>query len=70
MHWEFKIRDHVFLKARAQKILVKLDSYAKLVGHYYGPFEIKNRIICATYRLALPTLMHAHDDLHVYFPKT
>jgi hypothetical protein len=43
-HLEFQVGDHVYLKVKAQKILLKLGNCAKMAPRFCGPFEILARI--------------------------
>ena len=53
-HLEFQVGDHVYLKVKAQKILLKLGNYAKLAPRFCGPFKILAQIGPVAYQLALP----------------
>jgi hypothetical protein len=37
---DFKVGEHVFLKVKVKRILLRLGSFPKLAARYYGPFEI------------------------------
>jgi hypothetical protein len=64
-HRKFKVGDHVFLKAKANRSSLKLGNYAKLAANFCGPFEILERIGSVAHMLALPTSMTAHNVFHV-----
>ena len=54
MNREFNVGDHVYLRVRARKSSLKLESCAKLSPRYCGPFEVLKRIGPVAYRVALP----------------
>jgi hypothetical protein len=64
-HGEFKVGDHVFLKVKANRSSLKLGNYSKLAAHYYGPFEILERIGPVAYMIELPASMFFHNIFHV-----
>ena len=59
VHKELCVGDHVYLRVRAKKISLKLESCAKLSPRYCGPFELLKRIGLVAYRLALPVSTRA-----------
>jgi hypothetical protein len=59
------VRDHVFLKVKANTSSLRLGNYAKMATRFCGPFEILERIGPVTYMLALPTSMTVHNVFHV-----
>ena len=61
--------DHVFLKVKDNRSLLKLGSCTKLVARFCGPFEILERICLVSYMIALPTSMFVHNVFHVSFLK-
>jgi hypothetical protein len=69
IHREFKAGVHVFLKVKANKSSLKLGNCSKLVDHYYGPFEILERLGPVEYMLALLASMSIHNVFHVSFLK-
>jgi hypothetical protein len=46
---------------------MKLRNCSKLTTHYYGSFEILERIGPVAYMIALPTSMYINNVLHVSF---
>jgi hypothetical protein len=67
--WEFKVGEHVFLKVKPKKSLLKLGSYTKLEAIYYGPFEILDRIGPVAYMLAFYATVKVHNVFHVLLLK-
>ena len=57
--------DHVYLKVKARKILLKLGNCAKLVPRFCEPFEILAQIGPVAYQLALPANLRIHNEFHV-----
>jgi hypothetical protein len=64
-HREFKVRDHVFLKVKANRSSLKLGKCSKLAARYCGPVEILERIGPIAYMIAFPTSMSVHNVFHV-----
>jgi hypothetical protein len=64
-HLEFQVGDHVYLKVKAQKSLMKLGNYDKMAPRFCGPFEILARIGPMAYQLALPANLKFHNVFHV-----
>jgi hypothetical protein len=64
-HIYFKVGDHVFLKVKLRCSSLKLGNFSKLAVHYYGPFEILERIGYVTYMLAFPKSLCIHNVFHV-----
>jgi hypothetical protein len=62
---EFKVGDHVFLKAKANRSSLKLEFFSKLVAIYCGSFEILERIGTIAYILAFLASMPIHNVFHV-----
>jgi hypothetical protein len=50
---EFKVVEHVFLKVKAKRISLKLESFPKLEARYSGPFEVLEKKGPIAYMLAL-----------------
>jgi hypothetical protein len=59
------VGEHVFLKAKAKRSLLKLGICPKLLVRYYGPFEVLERIGQVAYMLASPATMRVHIVLHL-----
>ena len=51
---EFEAGDHVFLKVKPKRGVVRFGKRGKLSPRFIGPFEILERIGIIAYRLALP----------------
>jgi hypothetical protein len=66
---DFKVGDHVFLKVKTRCSSLKLRIFSKLATHYYGPFEILERIGPITYMLAFHASLCIHNVFHVSFLK-
>ena len=65
MNREFGVGDHVYLRVRAKKSSLKLESCVKMSPRYCGPFEVLERIGHVAYRLAFPASTRAHNVFHV-----
>jgi hypothetical protein len=61
----FKVGEHVFLKVKAKRSLLRLESCPKLAARYCGPFEILEKIGLVAYMLALHASMRVHNVFHV-----
>jgi hypothetical protein len=59
------VGEHVFLKVKEKRSLLRFGSYLKLEAIYGGPFEILENIGPISYMLALCTSMRVHDVFHV-----
>jgi hypothetical protein len=60
------VGDHVFLKIRPKKGVIRFGKKGKLSPRYIGPFDIVEKIAKVAYRLALPPqLDRVHDVFHV-----
>jgi hypothetical protein len=62
---DFKVGEHVFLKVKAKRSLLRLGSCPKLAARYCGPFEILEKIGPIAYMLSLPASMRVHNMFHV-----
>jgi hypothetical protein len=51
------VGEHVFLKVKAKRSLIRLRSFPKLAEIYCGPFKILENIGSVAYMLALPASM-------------
>ena len=62
----FKEGDHVFLKIRPRRGVIRFGKKGKLSPRYIGPFEILEKIGQVAYRLALPPQIdRVHNVFHV-----
>jgi hypothetical protein len=61
---DFKVGEHMFLKVKAKRSLLRLGSCPKLAARYCGPFEILEKIGPVAYMLALP-IHESHNVFHV-----
>ena len=63
---EFEVEDHVFLKVKPKRGVVRFGKCGKLSPRFIGPFEILERVGTVVYRLALPPSMSGvHEVFHV-----
>ena len=63
---EFKVGDHIFLKAMPKRGVIRFGKREKLSPRFIGPFEILERIGIVAYRLALPpSMLGVHEVFHV-----
>ena len=63
---EFEVGDHVFLKVRPKRRVVKFGKQGKLAPRYIGPFEGLERVGTVAYRLELPpSLSGVYEVFHV-----
>jgi hypothetical protein len=62
---DFEVGEHVFLKVKERRILIRLGCFPKLVVTYYGPFEILEKIGPVSYMIAFPASMRVHNVFHV-----
>ena len=63
---EFEVGDHVFLKVKPKRGVVRFGKRGKLSPRFIGPFEILERVGTVAYRLALPPSMSGvHEVFHV-----
>jgi hypothetical protein len=63
---EFKVGDHVFLKVKEKRSLLKLGSCPKLAVKYFGPFEVLEKIGLVAYMFALSASMRIRNMFHVF----
>jgi hypothetical protein len=64
-HKEFKLGDHVYIRFKPKRISLRMETCSKLAPHYYGPFNILERVGPIAYRLALPLTIKAHYVFHI-----
>jgi hypothetical protein len=69
-HKEFKVGDHVFLKVKANRSSLNLGICSNLATHFYGPFEILERIGPVAYIFSLHAPMCIPNVLHVSLLKS
>jgi hypothetical protein len=62
---EFKIGDRVYLQVRTKRSSLTMGSCAKMEPHYFGHFEVLDRVRSISYQLALPPTVKAHNVFHV-----
>ena len=63
---EFKVGDHVILKAIPKRGVVRFGKRGKLSPRFIGPFEILERMGTVEYRLTLsPSISGVHEVFHV-----
>ena len=63
---EFEVGDHVFLKVRPKREIVRFGKRENLSPRYIGPFEVLESVGIVAYRLVLPlSLSSVHDVFHV-----
>ena len=63
---EFEVGDHVFLKVKPKRGVVRFGKRGKLLPRFIGPFKILERVDTIAYRLALPPSMSGvHEVFHV-----
>jgi hypothetical protein len=65
----FKVDEHVFLKVKVKRSLLRLGSSPKLATIYCGSFVILESIEPVPYMLAFPTSMMVHNVFHVSLSK-
>jgi hypothetical protein len=61
----FKVGEHVFLKVKVKRSLLRLESFMKLATRYCGPFEILEKMWSISYMIALSTSMRVNNVFHV-----
>jgi hypothetical protein len=59
------VEEHVFLKVKEKRSLIRLGCFRKLAAKYCGPFEILKKIGPVAYMIALSTSMRVHNVFHV-----
>jgi hypothetical protein len=62
---DFKVGEHVFLKVKEKRSLLRLGSWTKLEARYCGPFEILENIGPVAYTFSLPASICIHNVFHV-----
>jgi hypothetical protein len=62
---EFKVDDHLFLKVKAKRSLLRLGSFLKLAVRYYGTFKVLEKISLVAYMIALSASMRIHNVFHM-----
>ena len=63
---EFAVGDHVFLKVRPKRGVIRFSKRGNLSPRFIGPFEILKRVGIVAYRLASPPSMsRVHEVFHV-----
>ena len=63
---EFEESDHVFLKVKPKRKLIRFGKRGKLSPRYIGPFKILDKVGTVAYRLALlSSLSGVHEVFHV-----
>ena len=63
---EFEVGDHVFLKVKLKRGVVRFGKRGKLSPRFIGPFEILEWVGTVAYRLALPPSMSGvHEVFHI-----
>jgi hypothetical protein len=58
------VGEHVFLKVKEKRSLIRLGSSLKMVARYCGPFEILEKIGPVSYMIAFPTSIRVHNLFH------
>lgn len=67
---EFAIGDWAWLRLHQRTASgITLGQHHKLAPHYYGLFQVLERIGPVAHRLLLPPRAHIHDVFHVFFPQ-
>jgi hypothetical protein len=59
------VGEHVFLKVKEKRSLLRLGSFPKLEARYCGNFEILEKIGPTAYMLELSISMRVHSVFHV-----
>jgi hypothetical protein len=59
------VGEHVFIKVKAKRSLIRLGCFPKLAARYCGPFKILEMIGLVAYMLAFPASMRMHNVFHV-----
>ena len=63
---EFEVGDHIFLKVKPKRGVVRFGKRGKLLLRFVGPFEILERVGTVAYQLVLPPSMSGvHKVFHV-----
>ena len=64
-YWEFEVGVHLYVRIRPKKSTLRWTNFAKLAPHFYGTFQILERVGPVAYRLALPRHIQVHNVFHV-----
>jgi hypothetical protein len=59
------VGEYVFLKVKAKRGLIRLESFPKLAARYFIPFKILEKIWPVAYILVFPVFMRAYNVFHV-----
>jgi hypothetical protein len=62
---DFKMGEHVFLKVKEKRSLLRLGSFPKLATRYCWPFEILEKIGPVACMIEFPSSMIVHNVFHV-----
>ena len=63
---EFEVGDHILLKVRPKRGVVRFGKCGKLSPRFIGPFKIFKRVDTIAYQLALaPSMLGVHEIFHV-----
>jgi len=64
-YMELKVGEHVILKLKAKKSLLRLGSCPKLAARYWGSFEFLENIRPLAYMILFLTSMIIHNVFHL-----
>jgi hypothetical protein len=62
---DFKVDEHVFLKVKVKRTLIRLGCCPNLAARYCGPFKILENIGLVAYMITFPASMRVHNFFHV-----